>query len=163
MKAAVLCNGPSRILYKNTGYDYIIGCNFPWTNVDSTVILDIQVVHKWLKDKMQPVPIWFSRHAWRECHHRDRNYFKDYFLGLVDQQKDFDSCGHVATRKVIELGYTDIDIYGCDSYFENKIDSYTHQYVANISPKLIKQMEGWRKRWDALVESNDHINITLIR
>lgn len=163
MKAAVLCNGPSRILYKNIGYDYVIGCNFPWTTVNSTMIMDIQVIKKWLKNKMPIVPMWVSKHAWRSVHHTDRKIIGNNFLGLIEQQKEFDSCGHVALSKVIELGYTHIDIYGCDAYFEDIIDSYTHQYVTNISSKLHKRMEDWRKRWDEIVQSHENININFKR
>ena len=39
MKGAVVANGPSRTRFNSSdGYNYTIGCNIPWTKVDSTVI-----------------------------------------------------------------------------------------------------------------------------
>jgi hypothetical protein len=163
VKAAVLCNGPSRKLYGEIKYDYVIGCNFPWTTVDATVVLDIDIIRKWSKDlSMIQSPVYFSSHAWSATDKRMRAKIKHLFKGVMEQEMVFDSCGHAATRKVIELGYDEIDVYGCDSYFENKIDSYTHQYVANISPQVMKQMVGWRERWNKMILNNPSIKINII-
>jgi len=112
MKAAVLCNGPSRILFTEPDrYSYLIGCNIPWRQVNSTVVLDIGVVAKWYKHQFPNVPTWFSEHAWLETKFRDRNFFMNSFLGLVKPLPEYDSSGHVACSKVIELGYKQIDIF----------------------------------------------------
>lgn len=163
MKAAVLCNGPSRSLFTSPdGYDYIIGCNIPWRQVDSTVVLDIGVVAKWWQNKLPNVPTWFSEHAWRETKFRNREYFKDYFLGLVKPLPAYDSSGHVATSKVIQLGYDEIDIYGCDSWFEDNTDSFTHQYVDGRPQDRSKHIVGWRKRWETIINSHPEVKINFI-
>lgn len=163
MKAAVLCNGPSRSLFVEPDrYDYIIGCNFPWTKVDSTVVLDIGVVQQWFKRKMPPVPTWFSRHAWRETNFTSRAYFRDSFLDLVDPLPEYDSSGHVACSKVIELGYNEIDIYGCDSWWEDVTDSHTHQYVDGRPSDRTKHIIGWRNRWKAIISSKPDVVINFI-
>ena len=47
MKAAVVRNGPSRFAFQeNLKYNYTIGCNIPWTNVNATVILDSNVIEQ---------------------------------------------------------------------------------------------------------------------
>jgi hypothetical protein len=63
MKCAVLCNGPSRFDYQpSTEYDYVIGCNVPWTDVDATVIVDEVVVERWSKQPdLNKLPAYFSR------------------------------------------------------------------------------------------------------
>ena len=62
MKAALLCNGPSRSLFTSTnGYNYLIGCNVPWRQVDATVVLDVGVVQKWWKDKLPLFPICIAK------------------------------------------------------------------------------------------------------
>jgi hypothetical protein len=163
MKAAVLCNGPSRSLFTTTdGYDYLIGCNIPWRQVDSTVVLDVGVVAQWHKHRFPNVPTWFSTHAWRETRFKDRNFFKDSFLGLVNPLPEYDSSGHVACSKVIELGYTEIDIFGCDSWFTDSTDSCTHQYVDGRPSDRSKHIIGWRKRWETIMNSHPEVKITFI-
>lgn len=163
MRAAVLCNGPSRVLFNSTaGYSYLIGCNIPWRQVDSTVVLDIGVVDSWLKNKIPPTPTWFSEHAWRETKFKDRNYFMSSFLGLVKPLPEYDSSGHVACSKLIELGYDDIHIYGCDSWFTNITDSYTHQYSDTRAKDTSKHIIGWRNRWNSIINNHPEIKITFI-
>ena len=163
MKAAVLCNGPSRIAFQEPErYNYIIGCNFPWTKVDSTVVLDIGVVQKWWKYEIPSVPTWFSEHAWRETKFTNRKHFQDNFLGLVKPLPQYDSSGHVACSKVIELGYTEIDIYGCDSWFTNDTSSHTHQFWDTRPDDTTKHVIGWRKRWEAIMSGHPEVKITFI-
>lgn len=163
MIAAVLCNGPSRIAFQDRArYNYVIGCNIPWTEVDSTVVLDIGVVAKWWQYKLPNVPTWFSEHAWRETKFKNREYFKETFLGLVKPLPEYDSSGHVACSKVIELGYTEIDIYGCDSWFTNDTSSHTHKYLDTRPTDTSKHVIGWRKRWESIINSNPDVKITFI-
>jgi hypothetical protein len=164
MKAAVLCNGPSKDDFdNNVCYDYRIGCNIPWTKVDATVVLDIGVVDKWLKNKIPNVPTWFSEHAWRETKFKDRNYFKDSFLGIVKPLPEYDSSGHVACSKAIELGYKEINIYGCDSWFTDVTDSYTHQFTDTRPKDRSKHIVGWRTRWNTIINANPDVVINFIR
>lgn len=163
MKAAVLCNGPSRSLFTSSdGYNYLIGCNIPWRQVDSTVVLDVGVVVKWHKHQLPNVPTWFSEHAWRETKFKDRNFFKDSFLGLVKPLPEYDSSGHVACSKVIELGYKEIDIFGCDSWFTSNTDSITHKYWDTRPSNTDKHVEGWRKRWNSIITNNPDVTINFI-
>lgn len=163
MKCAVLCNGPSRSLFTSAdGYDYLIGCNIPWRQVDSTVVLDIGVVAKWHKHKLPNVPTWFSAHAWRETRFKDREFFKNSFLGLVKPLPEYDSSGHVACSKVIELGYKEIDIFGCDSWFTNNTDSVTHKYCDTRPSNTDNHVEGWRKRWNSIMTNNPDVKINFI-
>jgi hypothetical protein len=164
MKAAVLCNGPSRIDYnENMKYDYVMGCNIPWATVNATVVLDIGVVDKWLKNKIPNVPTWFSEHAWRETKFKDRSYFMKSFLGIVKPLPEFDSSGHVACSKLIHLGYKEINIYGCDSWFTEVTDSCTHHYVDTRPTDTSHHIVGWRKRWNDIIDANPDVRITFIR
>lgn len=163
MKAAVLCNGPSRSLFISTdSYDYLIGCNIPWRQVDSTVVLDIGVVAKWYQNRLPNVPTWFSEHAWRETKFKDREFFKDSFLGLVKPLPEYDSSGHVACSKVIELGYTEIDIFGCDSWFTSNTESVTHKYCDTRPSNMDKHVVGWRNRWNSIITNNPDVKINFI-
>jgi hypothetical protein len=157
MKCAVLCNGDSRSVFTSTDkYNYLIGCNIPWRQVDATVILDVNVLDKW----NEPCPFYSSVSAWRELHKRER--FEQHFLGFVDTFAEYDSSGHAATRKVIELGYKEIDIYGCDSWFTNDTESYTHQWVDGRAIDMNKQISVWRARWYELMAKHPDVKINFI-
>jgi hypothetical protein len=158
MKCAVLCNGPSRIDYQpSSEYNYVIGCNIPWTEVDATVILDVNVLEQW----KTPCKFYSSVDAWRELRYRDR--FTNYFLGFVNTIPDYDSAGHAACRKVLEMNPSVINIYGCDSWFINNTDSYTHQYVDSRSVDMTKNVSVWRSRWYDLMDSHKNVEFNFIR
>ena len=77
MYCAVLCNGSTRSLFVDSSqYNYIIGCNIPWTKVDSTVIMDVGVLDKW----NTPCNFYASDRAWREFRVRER--FKDHLIEI---------------------------------------------------------------------------------
>ena len=81
MKTALLCNGPSRVVYQpNLEYNYIIGCNIPWTKVNSTVIMDVGVLEK-LKE---PYMLFISRKAWIECSNKIKERLIGNISGLFD-------------------------------------------------------------------------------
>jgi hypothetical protein len=157
MKVAVLCNGPSRSLFTSpTGYNYIIGCNIPWRQVDSTVILDDDVLEKW----ETPCAFYASVTAWRECRNRDK--FKDHLIEIFEPLKDVPTSGHEATRRVISMGAKEIDIYGCDSWFTNNTESYTHKWVDGRAIDMNKQISVWRARWYELMAKHPDVKINFI-
>lgn len=169
MKAAVLCNGPSKVSFdphKSLQYKYIMGCNIPWyIDCSATVILDTPVMEYWFQNKLPQMPIWFSRNCWRETPEKARQYFRehDFFKGLLDPLPEYDSSGHVAASKVIQLGYTEIDIYGCDSYFTGVMESYTHQFHDGSPEDKTKQRKGWLKRWETIIKNNPDVTLNFIK
>lgn len=159
MKTALLCNGPSRVLYEpKVPYSYVIGCNIPWTKVDSTVIMDVGVLER-ITD---PCLMFISRKAWIECPTKIKDSLIGYVAGLFDAYPDYDSAGHAACRKLVELGATEINIFGCDSWFTNNTESYTHQYVDSRSEDMTKNVSVWRARWYNLISSNPTISFNFI-
>ncbi len=157
MKTALLCNGPSRVAFNpDIGYNYIIGCNIPWTKVNSTVILDVNVLQKW----ETPCSFFASVPAWRELHKRDK--YIEHFLGFVNTIAEYDSAGHAACRKLLEFNPDVIDIYGCDSWFANNTESYTHQYVDSRSDDMTKNVSVWRSRWYDLMDNHPKVKFNFI-
>lgn len=157
MKTALLCNGPSRFAYNDAnGYNYTIGCNIPWTKVNSTVILDANVLNHW----KEPCSFFASVTAWRELKNRER--FVDYFLGFVDTIPDYDSAGHAACRKLLQFEPKVIDIYGCDSWFANNTEIYTHQFVDSRSTDMTKNISVWRSRWYTLMDNHPSVEFNFI-
>ena len=168
MKCAVLCNGPSRVDFQSReGYTYVIGCNIPWfKEVDATVIVDEIVVDRWHREPdIISVPAYFSTRAWRhtDTHHR-RDFFIPRMIGVVDVLPDYDSSGHVAVSCMIMKGFKEIDVWGCDSWFDQTIVSYTHQYFKNLNPDDSKKhVIGWRNRWKTIMEEFPDVTINFKR
>jgi hypothetical protein len=157
MKTAILCNGPSRNLYSDSSkYNYVIGCNIPWTKVNSTVIMDAGVLEKW----EMPCAFYSSDRAWREFRKRDR--FKDHLIEIFPARLDNPTSGHAALQIVISLGATKVDIYGCDSWLTDNTDSYTHQWVDSRAIDMSKQVSVWRQKWNEIISNNPDISINFI-
>lgn len=159
MRCALLCNGPSRVAFnQDLEYNYIIGCNIPWTKVDATVILDKNVLDKW----QEPCSFYISRDAWRECNSKLRQKFIGNLQELIYSYPEYDSAGHAACRKLLELGATSIDIYGCDSWFTNNTESYTHKYVDSRSEDMSKNVSMWKVRWNELMINYPDVKFNFI-
>lgn len=167
MKVAVLCNGPSRSAYDpNKEYAYRIGCNIPWTKVDCTVILDEKVVRLWVADlDITDCPAWFSQQAWD--HAKAEGYdiiLKDKFLGIIEKAKRGLSSGNLACLKMVELGYTDIDIYGADAFTCNDIRSNTKSYTRNFLPPIEMNMSpDWRTNFNKMIANHPNVKFNFIK
>jgi hypothetical protein len=165
---AVLGNGPSRKSFDATKqYDYKIGCNFPWTDVDSTVILDTNVVVLWSKDySLIKTPAYFTSKAWMltdEVKMRPYILENNLFLGFVDKQEN-DSSGNVACKKLIEMGYNYIDIYGMDAWFTKEhgynVESYTRKYFPEKDG--INNSYKWKQSWMDMIQKNPTVKLNFI-
>jgi hypothetical protein len=168
MKIAVLCNGPSRTLFTQPEkYDFIIGCNIPWTKVDATIVLDEQVVRHWAKNPESiTCPAVFSRKAWMETDcvkEKKRDFFVPFLIELVDVRPEYDSSGHHAVKYALRKGAKGIDIYGCDSWWAQTIVSHTHKYIKNLNPDDSQQhVFGWRKRWLEIIDCYPDVTFNFI-
>jgi hypothetical protein len=169
MRVAVLCNGPSRISYQDRNlYDFVIGCNIPWTNVDATVVVDEEVVQLWHNNpSLIQSPIYFSEKAWVHATtigHRDSS--QAYFAGILKVEQKFHSSGHNAVEVAIAKGATSIDIYGCDSWFANTAESYTRKFIQvgpNEEIRKMGKVNGWRERWKKIIAKHPNVEITFIK
>lgn len=160
MKTALLCNGPSRLVFNpDLVYNYTIGCNIPWSVVNSTMIMDVNVLQKFTN----PCDFYISKKAWIECPNKIKEKLNRYLLGIIDPLPEYDSAGHAAARMLITLGATSIDIYGCDSWWENNTESHTHQYVDGRSADMSKHVSVWRQRWYELMGKYPQVNFNFIR
>ena len=173
MKAALLCNGPSKIAYDPaTPYDYRIGCNVPWSEVDSTVIVDYSIIFEWNKKRdLIKVPAYISQRAFSEVAHcrstpneiPHRDFFKNQLIEIVHPLPEHDSSGHVACLVLMKKGFTEIDIYGCDSWFEQTTVSSTWDIIITArNPNDMKKVKGWRDRWHTLMKKYPEIKVNFI-
>ena len=170
MRGAVLCNGPSKSLYNPSDrihYDHVIGCNVPWTAVDSTVVLDENIIRLWAKrPELITVPTYFSEHAWNEVKVlRQGEFFAKYKKGIIHPKYPYHSSGHNAVEILIREQYTEIDIYGCDSWFSTVGRSWTRTHIADggVKDGDMTAIEGWRHRWREIMWSHPHVKVNFIQ
>ena len=168
MKGAVVCNGPSRFAFKESlEYNYIIGCNIPWTKVDSTVILDGNVMHRWERDpKLISCPAFFTTRSWRIADEiRFRNYILDnnLFVDLMPDYPEFYSAGHVAALIMCENDYTELDLYGVDSMFTETVESFTNTLINDHNPDSERQrVVNWRLNWLKIQDEYSNVKFNFI-
>ncbi len=168
MKCAVLCNGPSRTLYTpSESYEWVLGCNIPWTEVDATVVIDFQIIDKWDKNlALIPCSMYAAQRAFQRIKGaKNRLYMKTRLVETFRSERNYHSSGHCAAELAIRKGYTSIDVYGCDSYFSEDTTSYTREHIKNAGPRKgdLRTLHGWRVRWDAMIRKYPHIKIEFIR
>ena len=167
MKCAVLCNGPSRSAYNpEKEYAYRIGCNIPWTKVDCTVILDPQMVKVLIKDtSLINCHVYFSQAAWDYVQEVNASLlFKN--LGIIQKTRKGLSSGNLACIKAVELGYTEIDIYGADAMTTNDIrsnnvsKSYTRNFLDSDSMNM---SPDWRTNFNKMIHNHPEVKFNFIK
>lgn len=160
MKAAVLGNGPSRHCFNTpTEYDVIVGCNIPWTKVDYLVVLDESVVDFWC-DKESGNKTIFSKRAYQR--YLDSSSDLTPHVIFTEVAYGIETSAHIAVLFLIQLGYTAIDVYGCDSRFSNVTKSRTNDYVAPVR-KSRDFVKHWNANWDEIIVNNPSITINFVR
>jgi hypothetical protein len=169
MRGAVVANGPSRVAFTSSdGYSYSIGCNIPWTKVDSTVILDSNVIERWSRDlNLISCPAFFTARAWRSTdEYKIREYIlnNNLFIDLMPDVREFFSAGHVAAQIMCENDFTELDIYGVDSLFKDTVESFTNTLVHDHNPDSERQrIVHWRLNWDRLQNDYPEVTFNFIR
>jgi hypothetical protein len=167
MKCAVLCNGPSRSAYSpETEYAFRIGCNIPWTKVDCTVVLDPQMVKVLIEDTLLiDCGIYFSQAAWDYIEEvKASSLFNS--LGIIQKTRKGLSSGNLACMKAVELGYTDIDIYGADAMTTNDIrsnnvsKSYTRNFLYSDSMNM---SPDWRTNFNKMIQNHPEVKFNFIK
>ena len=170
MKCAVLCNGPSRIAYQPSDeYQFVMGCNIPWTKTDATCIVDDVIIIEWAKNRsLITCDVFLSKEAWSKACQLDKVFFEQYYAGEVRPGTHYDSSGHTAVRKMIGLGYTEIDIFGCDAYFKRNVDSYTSNFIIrdtspNAELRKVERAVGWKVQWNIMIDNHPDVKLNFIR
>lgn len=168
MKTAILGNGPSRTLYnEDEEFDFVVGCNIPWTKVDATVICDIEIVNLLRNDfTLIQVPVIISTVVYEKM--KEFRIVDSFTILNVFKPRDWHNAAHYAVDYLMNKNADEIQIYGCDSIFEDDITSKTDTAVEKTmdSERFIRQ---WRKVWDKKFESDikflihkNNLNNTLV-
>jgi hypothetical protein len=177
MIVAILGNGPSKEdWFKEKDehpFGYVMGCNFPWTDVNGTTIIDGKAADGWIRyvvnkeaPEIKDVPLWLSPSAnTRFIHGDQRNYLEKWKKGEMEVRRR-ESSAHVATKVAIELlGATQVRVYGVDTFFTMDNQSSTWKYVNGglEGAKKSQQITDWRNNWHRIKEEHPHVQITMVR
>ena len=81
----------------------------------------------------------------------------------VFKPSDWHNAAHYAADRLIDLGCTEIHIWGCDSIFEDFIDSDTSVYVEKHHKGDERFIKNWRRVWLEKKHNNPHVNFVAFR
>jgi hypothetical protein len=132
------------------------------------VILDPQLINVLVADpSLIDFNIYFGTDAWEHIKYiKAESLFEDRFLGTVVKIQKGMSSGNLACMKAVELGYTDIDIYGADAFTTSDIrsnnvkKSYTRKFLDSDS---INMSPDWRSNFNRMIESHPEVNFNFIK
>lgn len=153
MIGAILGNGPSRTLYNaNNEYDFVIGCNIPYEKVDATVICDVEIVELLKNDfTLIQIPVIISTVVYEKM--KEFRIVESFTILNVFKPKEWHNAAHYAADYLMTKEVEEIQIYGCDSIFENDLSSVTDEKIEKKmdSDRFIRQ---WRKVWSKKFEND---------
>ena len=163
MRGVVLGNGPSRSYYDLSG-DFVIGCNIPNNHfsVDATIICDEEIV--WiLKNDLTliQVPVIISNKVYEKM--KELKIDQHFSIHHVFKTKDWYNTAHYATEFLLDFGCSEVDVWGCDSIFEDNIASETDEYIPKQDKAEGRFIRNWRNVWANLVEKYGEHRISFIR
>ena len=177
--AHVVGNGPSWVDFKRlSDQDFVIGCNVTKVlGADATMMSDVslcnQIQHHRRHNRKPAIPKippvianpgvveWLGNPV-NDCH--EMTLYSTYRRPEGVRSLEMSSA-HYAVLWLIDHGYTDIHVWGIDSYFKNHIYSHTD----NLKKSKLKQdpnrvsevATGWSDRWDQIIKGNQQVQITL--
>jgi hypothetical protein len=180
----VLGSGPSRKSYIANDLPSI-GCNFPWTRVDKTVIFDSAPIIKLLENN-NLIPLetkiiisnycydcLISNKLYDSIKHRIDSIIKIESLSYQHFRR---STGHLAAEVMIYEGYNKLNLYGMDNYFGDLLclNNFSHQegadhYIENLNLKVYTEKEliirgdQWRKSWNYMIKKYKHVEFNFIK
>lgn len=163
MLGVILGNGPSRDYYDRRG-DYVLGCNIPSDkySVDATVICDEEIVWVLKNDpSLIEVPIIVSTKVWEKM--KELRIDKLFTIHHVFKPKDWYNTAHYAAEFLAEYGCNEINVWGCDSIFQDDISSTTDKYVHKEDTKGDRFTKQWRRVWNDIFDSYSTVKFNVIR
>jgi hypothetical protein len=163
----VLGSGSRRHLYTPNNLT-TIGCNIPYADVTYIAVHDFQILSK-IENILNP-------HI--KLIVRDKLYsriLKEYpelvqFVGNIFAYYEIDSnryivnSGHYATMYMIKLGYTKLNLYGMDSWFnENEwANSYTDQFISKPNGMNNNMGSCWKRQWELMIKQYPKVEFNFI-
>lgn len=166
-KCNILCSGSRRTLFTKNNLPSI-GCNIPYTEVDYIFILEYDVIDYYCNNLEK---IGNSKIILREdsLHYAKNKPIMNYIESVVssinsDRLTKFRSSGHYAAMYMIYKGFLELNIYGCDTWFdpENHLNSYTDNFVSK--PENLNPNNGyiWKQQWEKMITEYKKIKFNFI-
>ncbi len=163
MIGVVLGNGPSKKAYDRTG-DFVLGCNIPSDNfsVDATVICDEEIVWVLKNDlTLIQVPVIISTKVFEKM--KELGIVDNFHIHHVFKPKDWHNAAHYAADYLINYGCDEIHIWGCDSIFQDTVESTTSEHVIKQTTGDDRFIRNWRIVWDKKRKDNEHVHFVVFR
>ena len=180
----VLGSGPSRKSYVPNDLP-TIGCNFPWTKVNWTLMFDYQPLMKYFEDaSVFPPNLQFivSKHCYDYLKKQNLLHkIEDRIISIFNKHKlvsvEFSgSSGHYAAEWMIHRGFTKLNLYGMDNYFGDILckDNFCHlegadHYIDNVTKnaltesQLLKRGLDWQLAWKRIIKYNPNVEFNFVR
>lgn len=163
MIGVVLGNGPSKSRYDRTG-DFVLGCNIPSDNfsVDATVICDEEIVWVLKNDlTLIQVPVIISTKVYEKM--KELGIVDHFHIHHVFKPRDWHNAAHYAADYLINYGCDEIHIWGCDSIFQDSVESDTSKFVTKQTIGDDRFIRNWRIVWDQKRKDNEHVHFVVFR
>ena len=155
MIGVVLGNGPSKKAYDRNG-DYVLGCNIPSPefSVDATVICDEEIVWVLKNDlTLIQVPVIISTKVFEKM--KELGIEEAFNIHHVFTPQDWHNAAHYAAKFLIDHGCDEIHIWGCDSIFDDTIDSSTSAFVNKNHEGDARFIRNWRRVWTTIMDNRN--------
>lgn len=139
-----------------------IGCNVPWKNTEYTFLFDIQTT---ILIPLIPKTCKIVAHSrvFNKTIDKTRIAFR-FDCGVDNKNILRCSSGHYAAMFMIYKGFKELNIYGCDSWFDtnNYRDSFTDSKI-NKPINFVKDLgTHWKKQWELMILQHKHIVFNFI-
>ena len=167
-RAHMVGNGPSYVNFKKVDEsDFVVGCNLPQVPTDLTFIHDIRFLNT-IRDKglRLPCPAMVSQKIQNAMSKNKHKYRTLNVKGVIKKRQPIApsslSSGHHAVLWLIDNGYEEIHIWGCDGLVNRTMESKTDDYV-KVSVKSNKKhcerhTQKWINSWKDIVKKNRKVS-----
>ena len=153
----VIGNGPSRDKFQKFDLnDFVIGCNLSRDeySVDLTAVIDPGMIEYIMSNQIELPPLIVTQGVKRKI---NKSNWQPKVSYTFDQRAKGNSSGHFATQYLIDRGYTHIHLWGCDSYFEDTVESFTHTEAEFEQPVNQNNYKRWRNAWHEMFKQHSQI------
>ena len=82
----------------------------------------------------------------------------------VFKPKDWYNAAHYAAEYLMLQGCNEIHVWGCDSIFQDTVESTTSEYVTKQTTGDARFIRNWRNVWDKIILNNrDFVHFVVFR
>lgn len=144
-----------------------IGCNVPWTAVQYCCIIDNSALDFINTKNQDNHKFILLKHVFKYAEHKKMlNIIKKTEATIVASESNYYkfSSAHYAAVYMIHLNYKYLNIYGCNSWFDDAdwYDSYTNQFMKKPQKILNNIGSLWNNGWKYLKDKYPNVCFNFI-